>query len=161
MRVFSWSPSDSKSPQVSRTLLSILTDLNNVIIWMVKIRLLISSSFNPLSKPLRTVPSSPIIIGITVTLTPHNFLSSLARSKYLCLFSLSLIFTLWSAGMAKFTNRQVLFFHFFFFFFSFFYNHWVWIFWPGLGDQFVSHNPSEFYASHSFRPILVFTYTIW
>ena len=33
--VFRWSLSDSKFPQVSRTLLSILTDLNNTAFWMV------------------------------------------------------------------------------------------------------------------------------
>ena len=40
----------------------------------------------------------------------HSFLHSLARSKYLSLFSLSLIFTLWSTGTAKSTIREVLFF---------------------------------------------------
>ena len=33
--VFHKSLSDSKSPQVSRTLLSILADLNNAVIWIV------------------------------------------------------------------------------------------------------------------------------
>ena len=37
-----YSLSDSKSTQVSRTLLSILTDLNNAAVWMVFIHLLIS-----------------------------------------------------------------------------------------------------------------------
>ena len=35
--VFHWSLSDSKSPQVSRTLLSIRSDLNNAEIWIVLI----------------------------------------------------------------------------------------------------------------------------
>ena len=35
LMVFYWSLSESKSPQVSRTLLSILTDLNNVVVWTV------------------------------------------------------------------------------------------------------------------------------
>ena len=48
------------------------------------------------------------------------FFSSLARSKHLNLFSLSFNFTLWSAGTAKSTIRQVLFFCFFLFFFFFF-----------------------------------------
>ena len=47
LRVFHWSLSDSKSPQVSKTLLSILADLNNIIIWMVSSHLLISKSSNP------------------------------------------------------------------------------------------------------------------
>ena len=33
--VFHWSLSDRKSPQVSRTLLSILAIFNNVVVWMV------------------------------------------------------------------------------------------------------------------------------
>ena len=36
--VFHWSLSDNKSPQVSRTLLSILAVLNNAVIWMVSTR---------------------------------------------------------------------------------------------------------------------------
>ena len=42
--VFHWSLSDSKSPQVSRTLLSILAVLNNAVVWMVSTRPLISKS---------------------------------------------------------------------------------------------------------------------
>ena len=71
--VFHWSPSGSKFPQVSRTLLSILIDLNNAVIWMVSIRPLISNSFRTLTKPMGTVPSAPITIGTTVTLMFHSF----------------------------------------------------------------------------------------
>ena len=42
--VFHWSFSDSKSPQVSRTLLSILAILNNVVVWMVIIINIIQES---------------------------------------------------------------------------------------------------------------------
>ena len=38
LMVFHWSLSDSKSPHVSRTLLSILAILNNVVVWMVSTR---------------------------------------------------------------------------------------------------------------------------
>ena len=51
-------------------------------------------------------------IGITVNVMLNNFLSSRARSKYLSLFSLSLIFTLWFAGTVKSIIRQVLFYFF-------------------------------------------------
>ena len=47
-----WSLNDSKSPQVFRTLLSIVTDLNNTLDWMISICLPISNSYSPLSKPL-------------------------------------------------------------------------------------------------------------
>ena len=42
-----WILRDSKFPQVSRTLLSILADLNNAVVFMVSTRLLISKSSNP------------------------------------------------------------------------------------------------------------------
>ena len=41
MMVFHWSLSDNKSPQVSRTLLNILTDLNNAVVWVVFIIIII------------------------------------------------------------------------------------------------------------------------
>ena len=96
---------ESEWQQISRYLLNILADLIKAVIWMIST--FNSSSF---SKPLRTVPNAPITTGITVTLMFHCFLSSLARSKYLSLFSPSLIFTLWSAWTAKFDVWKVLFF---------------------------------------------------
>ena len=36
--VFHWSLRDNKSPQVSRTLLSIRTVFNNAVVWMVSTR---------------------------------------------------------------------------------------------------------------------------
>ena len=65
----------------------------------------ISNSSSPLTKTLGTVPSQPIITGVTVTNMVLYFCNSLARSKYLSLFSISFIFT----GKVKPTIRQVLF----------------------------------------------------
>ena len=84
--VFHWSLSDSKSPQVSRTLLSILADLNSTVLWMVSTRVLLSTSSSPLTSPLVTVPSAPITIGITVTFMFRSFFSSQARSQILIIF---------------------------------------------------------------------------
>ena len=56
-----------------------------------------------LSKPWLTVPSAPITTGITFILIFRNFLSFLYASKYLYLFSFSLIFPLRSTGTAKST----------------------------------------------------------
>ena len=64
--VFHWSLSDSKSPQVSRTLLSILAVLNNVVVWMVPTRPPTSKSSSPFSDPLVTEPKAPITIGVIV-----------------------------------------------------------------------------------------------
>ena len=110
--IFHWSLSDSKSHQVSRTLLSILALLNNAVFWMVYTRLPTSKSSSPFSNPLVTVPNAPIIIGIIVTCMFYSFFKSLARSRYLSFFSHSFSFLLWSAGTAKSTILQVLFFWF-------------------------------------------------
>ena len=150
--------SDSESPQVSRTPLSILADLNqehqlqlaypslscstvffnsNAIIWMVSTRPLISKSSSPYINPLVTVPKAPITIGITVTFMFHSFFSSLARSRYLSPFSLSFSFIQYSTETPKFTIRQILFF-------------WLsqgLVVWPRLDDPFVYQNPKEFCAS--------------
>ena len=108
--VFQWSLSDSKSPQVSRTLLSILAVLNNVVVWMVSTRPPASKSSISFSNPLVTVPNAPITIGIIVTCMFHSFFNSLARSRYLSIFSHSFSFILCLAGTAKSTILQVLFF---------------------------------------------------
>ena len=73
MIVFYWSPSDSKSSQVSRTLLSIMAVLINAVIWIVSTRPRISKSSCPFNNPLVTVPKSPITIGIIVTFMFHSF----------------------------------------------------------------------------------------
>ena len=67
--------SDSKSPQVSRTLLTILADLNNAVIWMIPASPTISNSSGSITNPLDIVPSTPITFGITVTLAFHNLFS--------------------------------------------------------------------------------------
>ena len=72
--VFHWSLSDNKSPQISRTLLSILADLNNAVVWVVSTRTLISKSTNPSTSYLMIVPSAPITIGVTVLFMFHSFL---------------------------------------------------------------------------------------
>ena len=113
--VFHWSLSDSKSPQVSRTLLSNVVGLNNAVVWMVSTRLPTSKSSSPFSNPLVTVPDAPITISIIVTCMFHSFFNSLARSRYLSFFSHPFSFILWSTGTPKSTILQVLFFFFFFF----------------------------------------------
>ena len=93
--VFHWSLSD-KSPQVSRSLLSILIDLNNAVVWIVSTRPLIFKSSCPFTNPLATVPRSPIIIcnhhhhhqhhvvptaRISLTLSLHFSLSFIAFGR--------------------------------------------------------------------------------
>ena len=93
-----WRLSDSKSPKVSRTFLTILAHHTNPVV--------------------RRISARPPIFNSFSTLTIFFFF--LAKSKYLSLFSFSLIFALWYVKTAKFTIRQVLFFCFCFLFFYFF-----------------------------------------
>ena len=112
--------------QVSSSLLSILAVLNNAVVWMVSTRPPTFKSSSLFDNPLVTVPKAPITIGKIVTFEFHSFFNSLARSRYLPFFSNSFTFILWSAGTAKSTILQILFF-------------FCWlslglIFWPILGD---------------------------
>ena len=123
--VFHWSLSDSKSPQVSRTLLSILAVLSNAVVWIVSTRPLTSKSSRPFNNPLVTVPNAPITIGTIVTSMFHSFFNSLSRPRYLSFFSLSFRFILWSARTAKSTILQILFLYYYYYYcclFLFFYS---------------------------------------
>ena len=105
--VFHWS--DFKSPQVPRTLLSILAVLSNAVVWMVSSRPPTSKSSSPFSNPLVTVPKAPITISIIVTFMFHSFFQFPSKVEVLILFSHSFSFILWSVR----TNSailQVLFF---------------------------------------------------
>ena len=95
--------------QVSRTLVRILADLNNPVVWMVSTRPLNSKSPSPYTNRLMTVPSATITIGIIVTFMFHSFFSSPARSVYSALFSLSFGFTRCTSGTTKFAIRLVLY----------------------------------------------------
>ena len=108
--IFHWSLTDSKSPQVSRTLLSIQAALSNAEVWMVSTCPLISEASSPITNPFGIIPSAPTTIGITVTFMFHSFFSSLERSRYVFLSTHSFNFTLWSAGVAKSTIRPLLLF---------------------------------------------------
>ena len=107
---FHRSLSDSKSPQVSRTRLRILAVLSNAVVWIVSTHLPTSKSSRPFNNPLVIVPNAPITISTIVTFMFYSFFNSLARLRYLSFFSLSFRFILWSAGTAKLTILQILFF---------------------------------------------------
>ena len=68
--------SDSKSPQVFRTLFGVLANLNIFIIWFVSNRPPISNFSRHISYHLGSVPSASITIGITITCMFHRFFSS-------------------------------------------------------------------------------------
>ena len=85
--VFHWSLRDSKSPQVSRTLLSILSDLINAVVWMVFTRPPTSKSSRPFINPLVTVTRAPI------TICSAFFWSSLVRYYYYYYYKFSILFS--------------------------------------------------------------------
>ena len=149
--VFHCSLNDSKSPQVSRTLLSILAVLNNVVVWMVYSCPPTSQSSSPFSNPLVTGSNTPITIGIIVTCMFHSFVNSLARSRYLSFFSHSFSFILWSAGTA---NRPFCKFSILFIIIRF-----------GLQVEIklsvCMSNPIGVYVCHSAGKMLGCAYTIW
>ena len=128
--VFHWSLSDSKSPQVSRTRLRILAVLSNAVVWIVSTCPPTSKPSRPFNNPLVILPNAPITIATIVTLMFHSFFNYLSRSRYLSFFSLSFRFILWSAGTAKPTILQILFF-------CCCWLLWGLVFWPRLGDPFV------------------------
>ena len=82
LMIFHESLSDSKSPQVSRTLLSILAVLNNAVVWMVFTWPPTSKSSSPFNNPLVTVPKAPIII---VTFMFHVFFQFPSKVEVLIL----------------------------------------------------------------------------
>ena len=130
------SESDSESPQVSRTILSILVDLINGLVWMVSTCPLISKSFSPLV----IVPSAPITIGITATFMFYCF-NSLERSRYLSLWFLFIFLY----GLPR--RKSLLFCRCLFLLLTISGSS------PraeiGEGDPFVSQNRQEFCVSHS------------
>ena len=83
--VFHWNLNDSKSPQVSRTLLSILAVLNNAVAWMVSTRPPTFKSSSPFSNPLVTVPNEIITIGMMVTCMFHSFFQFPSKVEVLIL----------------------------------------------------------------------------
>ena len=152
MIVFHWSLSDSKSPTVSRTFLSILAVLNNVVVWMVSTRPPTSNSSSTFSNPLVTVPNAPTKIGIIVICMFHSFFSSLGRSRYLSFFHiLSVLFSgqpgQQSQQFCKFSLLLLL-------------SSLGLIFWPRLGDPCVCQSSIGVYVCYFLGLVLGCVYTI-
>ena len=78
----SWWPSLN-----SKTLLSIIADLNNSVIFTVSILSLIINSARLFSRQFRITPKTSTVIGVTVTFMIHCLFISLVNSRY-CYFYL-------------------------------------------------------------------------
>ena len=114
--IFHCGLNDRKCPQISRTLLSILADINNALVWIVSTRPLISKSSHLFINTSVTVPRVSIKICINFTVMLIRFFYFLTRSRYLPFFSFSCNFTWWSAETAKSTILQVRFYLFIYLF---------------------------------------------
>ena len=110
--VFHLSLRDSKSPQVSRSLLCILADLNNAVVLMVSTCPLISKFSSPGINPLVTEPRAPLSIGSIVTFIFHSFFNSLVSSFFTFFEFFSVV-----SRDSKVLNSSSSLFSFFFFFF--------------------------------------------
>ena len=126
--VFHWSLKDSKSPQVSRTLLSILSFLSNAVYWIVSTRLPTSKSSRRFNNPLVNVPKAPITIGTIVNFMFHSFFQFSSKVEVLILLFTFFQFYFVVSWDSKVDNFVSFLFSFFFF---------VDYFWPRLGDLFM------------------------
>ena len=148
MIVFHWSLCDSNSHQFLRTLLSILAEINNAVIWAVAFCPLISKSSNRCTNTLMIVLSAPITTGITVTLMFHSFF------QFSCEV-LVLIFLFSQNGKVHYSTDSLSFFLSFFSFCCL-----GLVGWPILDDTFLFQNPKEFCASSFLGQILGCAYTV-
>ena len=145
---------DNKTPQVCRTQLSILANLNNAVILMVSVLSPISNSSFLFSKCLRTIQSIPVTIYITVTLmVPLVIFKVLWLGPSICLSLHLLLISL--RGSSKRQDQledKVI---------PSYYLILALVFWKELDYLFVSQNFREFYAFHSLWQIHVCAYTFW
>ena len=106
---FNWRLSDSKSPEVSSTLLSILAVFNDAVVWMVPTRPPTPKSSRPFNNPLVSVPKALITIGIIITFMFHSFFQFSSMVEVLILLFTFFQFILWSARTAMSTFLQIFF----------------------------------------------------
>ena len=96
-----WTLSDSKSPHVSRTLLSIMVDLNNVVVWMVYPHRLISKSSSLFTNP---------VIGLIVSFMLLSFFQFPCKVELPIFLFVCFQFYYVVSRTAKFIIWQVIFF---------------------------------------------------
>ena len=146
-----WSLSDNKSPQVTRTPLSILDDLNNAIDWIVSFRPLIIKSSCPFINPLVTVLRA--LTTINIPPLSRSIVFFLFSGKTLVLISLFAFFKFLPYGhperQSPLSAGSL---------FSFCWLSQGLVVWPRLDDQFVSQNPREAYYHYYYLLLESFSY---
>ena len=152
--VFPWSLSDSKSLQVSSTLLCILADDNNVVVLMVFTHPLISKSSSPSTIILVTLSNAPVTIGISFSFAFYSFFSVLEQSlgTYLPFHFPSVL----SCCQPQRQRQSTLFGRFF----LFCRLSLGMVVKPTFDELFVSQNPKEFCASLFLGQVLYSAYII-
>ena len=107
--VFHLSLSDSKSPRVFKTILSILADLNNAVVWMDSTRPLTSKSSSSFNNPSMTLPRAPITIGLNITFTFHSLFRFPSKVKeFILLFAFFQFYSLVSPRFCKFSFLLII-----------------------------------------------------
>ena len=148
---FHLSLSNSKSPQVFRTLHRILADLNNAVLWMVSTLPLNYKSSSLFNNPLVTVPRPPITTGITVTFIFHGFFQFSSKVQVLIsLFDFFQFYPMINRNGKIHYSAGYLFYRLSF----------GLVVCPGLDDLFLSQNSREFCVSHFSGRISGCAYTI-
>ena len=155
--IFHWRLSDSKSPQVSRTLLSILAVLNYAVVWMVSIHPPTFKSSSPFSNPLVTVSKEPITIAIIVTCMFHSFFQFPSKVDVpILLFTFFQFYSVVSRD-SKVENFASSLSFLFFFFCRLLLGL---VFWPRFGDPCVCQSPIGICVCHTPEQVLGCAYTI-
>ena len=112
---FHWRLTDSKSSQISRILRRIKADFNTVVVWVDSI---LPHDLQVLHNPFQALGDRSKDSNYNWYYRHQHLaqlFSSLIKSKYFCILSISFIFTKWFAGTVKSIRRQ-----FFFVLFNFF-----------------------------------------
>ena len=130
--------------QVSRTLLSILADLNYTVVWIISTRALISKSCSPCTYPFVTVPRTPFTTGINVTFMFHCFFFQFPNKvEALLLLAFFQFYSIVCRVSKVHYSASSLFFFFC-------YSKVCLVVWPRLDDSFVSHHSRRVCAIHLF-----------
>ena len=141
-----WSLTENKSPQVSKTLHSIL---NNAVDWIVSTCLPNSKSYSPFNNPLVTIPKAPITIGIIVTFMFHSFFQFPSKADVLILlFTFSQFYSVVSRD-SQVHNLQI------FYFFVDYYSGWI-----SGRDSFTMPKSHGSFVCHFLGQMLGCAYTI-